>query len=185
MTAAAPLTYPLAGLLGEPPGERRRYPVSGVTIPLPGDLRLVEPIEGTVEIVRTNRGVLVEAGLHAAIEAECARCLRAIEVPIDVEVAEEALPSIDLASGTPVDASSEPDVARLTDHHELELGPLVAEAISLAEPIAPLCEEACPGLCPTCGERLGPGHAAHPEDDIDPRLEALRAFRVDGGDENG
>ena len=185
MTGAAPLTYPLAGLLGEGPGERRRYRVHGVTIPLPDGLRLAEPIEGTVDVARTNRGVIVEASLHAAIEAECARCLRDIEVPIDVDIDEEVLPSVDLASGAPLDIASEPDVARLTDHHELELGPLVAEAISLAEPIAPLCEEACPGLCPTCGERLGPGHVAHPHDDIDPRLEALKAFRVDGGGETG
>lgn len=185
MTGAAPLTYPLAGLLGEALGERRRYAVHGVTIPLPGELRLAEPIEGTVDVARTNRGVLVEARLHAAIEAECARCLRDIDVPIDVEIAEEVLPSVDLTSGGPIDTSAEPDVTRLSDHHELELGSLVAEAISLAEPIAPLCEATCPGLCPTCGERLGPGHAAHPEDDIDPRLEALRAFRVDDADETG
>lgn len=185
MTGPAPLTYPLAWLLGEAPGERRRYPVYGVTIPLPGDLRLAEPIDGIVEIARTNRGVLVEAALHAAIEAECARCLREIEVPIDIEIDEEVLPTVDLTSGSPLDTSAEPDVARLTDHHELELGPMVAEAISLAEPIAPLCEEACPGLCPTCGERLGPGHVAHPDGDIDPRLEALRAFRVDAADETG
>jgi hypothetical protein len=31
----------------------------------------------------------------------------------------------------------------------------------------------------TCGERLGPGHPEHAEDDIDPRLAALQAFRVD------
>ena len=61
---------------------------------------------------------------------------------------------------------------------------LAGEAISLNEPIAPLCEAACPGLCITCGERLGPGHAAHDEDDVDPRLEALRAFRVDGEGES-
>ena len=185
MTGPAPLTYPLAGLLAEPPGERRRYPVHGVTIPLPGELRLAEPIEGTVDVARTNRGIIVEAHLHAAIDAECARCLRASEVPIDVEIEEEVLPSIDVTSGLPVDTASEPDVARLTDHHELELGPLVGEAISLAEPIAPLDRPDCPGLCPTCGERLGPAHVAHPDDDIDPRLEALRSFRVDGEDETG
>ena len=185
MSGPAPLTYPLAGLLGEPPGERRRYPVHGVTLPLPDDLRLAQPIEGTVEVARTNRGVLVEARLRTAIEGTCARCLRDIEVPIDVTIDEEVLPSVDLASGALLSTSSEPDVTRLTDHHELELGPLVAEAISLAEPIAPLCEDACPGLCPTCGERLGPGHAVHADEDIDPRLEALKAFRVDGGDETG
>jgi hypothetical protein len=58
------------------------------------------------------------------------------------------------------------------------------EAIALAEPIAPLCEPDCPGLCPECGIRMTPGHE-HPDDDIDPRLEALRAFKVDAPDETG
>jgi uncharacterized protein len=185
MTRPALLTYPVAGLLAEPVGERRRYVIHGAVIPLPDDLRLAEPLEGEVEIARTNRGVLVDAHVHAAIEAECARCLRQIEVPVDIAVNEEVLPSVDVQSGVAVDTAAEPDVARLTDHHELELAPLVAEAISLAEPIAPLCEADCPGLCPTCGERLGPGHEPHPDDDIDPRLEALRAFQVDGPDETG
>jgi uncharacterized protein len=179
MTGPAPLTYPVAGLLAEPPGERRIYPIHGATIPLPDGLRLAEPLEGQVEIARTNRGVLVRSTLSTAIEGTCARCLRDIEVPMTVHVEEEVLPSVDLGSGLPVDTASEPDVARLTDHHELELGSLVGEAISLAEPIAPLCEADCPGLCPTCGTRLGPGHAAHEEETVDPRLEVLKAFRVD------
>ena len=183
MTAPAPLTYPVAGLLSEPPGERRTYPIHGATIQLPDGLRLAEPLDGELRIARTNRGVLVSAHLTTALEAECARCLRSVDVPIDVAIEEEVLPSVDVHSGLPMDTTAEPDVARLTDHHELELGPLVAEAISLAEPIAPLCEPDCPGLCPVCGDRLGPGHVAHPDDDIDPRLEALRAFKVDGPDE--
>ncbi|HYL40848.1 MAG TPA: DUF177 domain-containing protein, partial [Candidatus Binatus sp.] len=94
-------------------------------------------------------------------------------------------PSVELTTGAPLDTSAEPDVTRLDDHHQLDVGALVAEAIALAEPIAPLCEPDCPGLCPVCGERLGPGHAAHPEELLDPRLEVLRGFRVDGPDETG
>lgn len=179
MTLAAPLTFPLASLLAEPPGTVRTYDIHGVTIPLPDDLRLAGPIEGQVELTRTNRGVLLRADLDTVIEASCSRCLRDIEVPIDVALDEEVLPSIDPTTGSPLDPSAEPDVARLTAHHELELATLVGEAISLAEPIAPLCEAACPGLCPICGERLSAGHTDHGEDGIDPRLEALRAFRVD------
>jgi uncharacterized protein len=185
MTAPSPLVYPLAGLLAEPPGERRVFPIHGTVIPLPDGLRLAEPLEGRVTIARTNRGVLIEATLDAALEGQCARCLRDIEIPIHVQLDEEALPSVELTTGVPIDTSAEPDVTRLDDHHQLDVGVLVGEAISLAEPIAPLCEPDCPGLCPTCGERLGPGHAAHPEDDIDPRLEALRGFRVDGPEETG
>jgi DUF177 domain-containing protein len=184
VSAPAPLTYAVGGLLGEPVGTDRRYDVAGATIPLADDLQLTDPLEGEVRIVRTNRGVLVEAHLGAAIAGSCARCLRDIEIPISVDLLEEALPSVDLASGRALDTAPEPEVARLNAHHELQLGPIVADAISLAEPIAPLCDEACPGLCPTCGERLGPGHETHEEDDIDPRLAGLRRLLepADGGD---
>jgi len=184
MTAPAPLIYPLAGLLSEPAGTERRYEIHGVTLRLPDDLRLAEPLDGTLRVTRTNRGVFVDAHLTTAIEGSCSRCLRDIEIPTSVEIREEVLPSVDL-SGHLLDPSAEPDVTRLTDHHELDLGQLAAEAISLAEPIAPLCEPDCPGLCVTCGERLGPGHVAHVEDEIDPRLAALQAFRVDGEGETG
>ena len=183
MSAAAPLTYPLAGLLGEPAGTERRYEIHGATIALPDDLRLMEPIEGRLRVTRTNRGVLVDAELTTAIAGSCSRCLRDIEIPLRVQMREEVLPSIDIATGRPVHAD-EPEVARLTDHHELDFAVLAGEAISLNEPIAPLCEPDCPGLCITCGERLGPDHTAHEDDAVDPRLEALRAFRVDGDGES-
>jgi DUF177 domain-containing protein len=185
VTVAAPLTYPLAGLLGEPPGSSRHFLVHGVTIPLPDDLRLAAPIEGRVDVARTNRGVIVRADLETALEGSCARCLRDLETPVSIHLDEEVLPALDVVTGHRLDASVEPEVARLSDHHELELAPMVADAISLAEPIAPLCVASCPGLCPTCGERLDPGHPDHPADEIDPRLAALQAFKVDGGGETG
>lgn len=180
MTAPAPLRYPLASLLAEPAGSERRYDIHGATIPLPEDMRLVEPLEGSVRIARTNRGVLVQATISTAIAGTCSRCLRDIEIPMTVEIREEALPSVDLASGQALDPSAEPDVTRLTDHHELDLAALAADAISLEEPIVALCEEACPGLCSECGQRLGPGHVEHEVDDVDPRLAALKGFKVDG-----
>jgi uncharacterized protein len=179
-SAVEPLTFNVAGLLGEPAGSTRDHALAGITIPLEEGRRLSDPIEGRLRLTRTNRGILVRADLVTGLEAVCSRCLQPIEVPLALRLDEEVLPSLDIATGLPVDRAGEPDVARLTDHHELELEPLVREAIDLAEPIAPLCRPDCPGLCPDCGERLeGPPHD-HPEEPLDPRLEALRAFRVDG-----
>jgi uncharacterized protein len=84
---------------------------------------------------------------------------------------------IEPTTGRPAPADDEPDVARLNDHHELDLETSVREAIQLAEPIVPLCRTDCPGLCAACGEPLDEGIHSHPADDIDPRLEALRDFR--------
>ena len=180
-SVGAPLTWNVAGLLGENHGATRDYEIAGVTIDLGDDLRLADPIEGHVRLARTNRGLLVIADLTTSLQAQCSRCLRDIEVPIEVFIEEEALPTIDLHTGQPVAIAAGPDEEplRLTDHHELDLEAAVREAIQLAEPIAPLCRENCPGLCAVCGERLDEGNHDHPTDDIDPRLEALRAFRPD------
>ena len=178
-----PLTWNVAALLAEPPGDTRDYDIAGVTIPLADELRLADPIEGHVRLARTNRGLLVAGDLTTSIEAQCSRCLRDIEVPIEVRIDEEALPSIDVESGMPVSIDADPDVVRLNDHHELELEPLVADAISLAEPIAPLCRPDCKGLCPVCGQSLEEGDHRHPDDDVDPRLAVLREFRAAGGDD--
>ena len=177
----APLVWNVAGLLADDPGATRDYEVAGATIDLGDDLRLADPIEGHVRLARTNRGLIVAAAFETAIEAQCSRCLVDIEVPVEIAIEEEALPSIDIHTGAPVrpepDAQDEP--LRLTDHHELDLETPVREAILLAEPIAPLCKESCQGLCPTCGERLEDGTHDPPTDDIDPRLEALRGFKIE------
>lgn len=173
-----PLAWNVAGLLADGPGAERSYPVEGVRIGL-DDLALAAPIDGRVRLQRTNRGILAHAELRAALALECSRCLRDVQQPVTVDITEEFLPSLDLATGTPLPTDEEPDVLRLTDHHELDLETPVREAIQLAEPIAPLCRPDCPGLCIVCGGRLDEGTHDHGDDDIDPRLEALRGFRAD------
>lgn len=183
--AAELLTYNVAGLLAEPPGSSRTYAIAGVILDLGPDLVQADPVEGSIRVARTNRGILVTGRLTTSLAMACSRCLREIEVPLVLMLEEEVLPSIDLLTGQPLDTSAEPDVPRLTDHHELELEPLVREAIQLAEPIAPLCRADCPGLCIVCGRELaGPEHD-HGPGEIDSRLEALRGFRVDEGGDPG
>jgi len=148
---------------------------------LGADLRLAQPIEGRVRLVRTNRGILVHADLRAALALECSRCLRDVILRVDARFQEEYLPLLELSTGRPLPASDEPDVPRLNEHHELALETPVCEALVLAEPIAPLCRPDCPGLCIRCGERLDEGTHDHPGDDIDPRLEALRDFWAGSG----
>ena len=175
-----PFLWNVAGLLGEAHGAERTYEIDGASIDLGDDLELAAPIVGRVRLSRTNRGILARAELHAALALECSRCLREIGLPVDLGLQEGYLPSIDLATGHPLSVDDEADVLRLSDHHELDLETSVREAIQLAEPIAPLCRPDCPGLCVVCGGLLDEGVHDHPEDDIDPRLEALRGFRPGG-----
>jgi uncharacterized protein len=166
----------VSGLLAEPAGSVRELSVSAPPLDFGPDLVQVRDVEGTLRLTRTNRGLLVHARLTTAIAQTCSRCLREIEYPVEIELDEEALPTIDFTSGLPVDTSGEPDALRLTDHHELDLEDEVRDGVLLAEPIAPLCRDDCPGLCLVCGQELASGPHDHPDEEIDPRLEALRSL---------
>jgi uncharacterized protein len=177
------LSYNVTGLLRSAPGTSRTYPVEVESLDVADDLRLAEPIEGQVRLARTGRSILATAELRTALEETCSRCLRPTVAPVEVTIQEEALPSVDLDSGQPVRSrdGDEPDALRLDEHHELHLEQPVREAISLAEPIAPLCRPDCRGLCPTCGADLNvETDHGHDDDEIDPRLARLAEFRPAG-----
>ncbi len=172
-----PFVFNVAGLLGDESGAGRTLRVGDARIELPDELVLATPIAGTIRLLRTNRGVVADVRLTTSLAGECARCLRPLATPIDIRLEEEFLPSLDLTTGRPMPLDEEPEVLRLTDHHEVDLEGPVRDAISLAEPIAPLDRPDCPGLCFVCGLPLDEGTHDHPADDWDPRMEALRAFK--------
>jgi uncharacterized protein len=172
------LSYNVADLLRSAPGTSERHDVAVPTLPIADGVELIDPVTGEIRLTNSGRSILVQGRLESALAEQCSRCLRPARARVVVELEEEALPSVDLGSGLPLETRSEPDVLRLTDHHELDLEPVVRDAISLAEPIAPLCRPDCPGLCEICGLDLtdDPGHE-HADEDIDPRLAALAGLR--------
>jgi uncharacterized protein len=172
------LSYNVAALLRDTPGATRTFPIDVADLELAEDLRLAAPIAGELRLSRTGRSILATADLQTAIEAHCSRCLVPVVEPLKLHIEEEALPSIDIDSGLPVDRESEPDVLRLDANHELDMAQPVRDAISLAEPITVLCRPDCRGLCIVCGVDLNenPTHD-HADDEGDPRLAALAAWR--------
>ena len=166
------LAINVAGLLGSTVGTTRRYPFADLRLDLGDDLLQAEPIVGSVRLTRTNRGLLVDGRLTTALVEACGRCLTPIAAAVEIDLREEALPTVDLESGQPLDPAEEPDVLRIDEHHVLDLEPAVRDAISLAEPMKVLCREACAGLCPDCGRDLNLEPHRH-EREPDPRLAPL------------
>ena len=166
------LAINVAGLLGSAPGTSRRYPVADLRLDLGDDLLQAEPLVGAVRLTRTNRGLFVDGRLGTALVEYCGRCLAPVTAPVEVEVREEALPTVDLETGQPVEAPGEADALRIDQHHVLDLEPVVRDAISLAEPMKVLCREACAGLCSDCGRDLNLEPHRH-EREPDPRLAPL------------
>ncbi len=162
--------------MAEPAGSVRNIHVSAPPLDFGSELIQVRDVVGDLRLTRTNRGLLVHGVLRSAIAQTCSRCLSEIDWPVEIELHEEALPSVDFTSGLPVDTTAERDALRLTDHHELDLEEEVRDGLLLAEPIAPLCRADCPGLCIVCGLELASGPHDHPDEEVDPRLEGLRGF---------
>jgi len=173
------LVVNVAGLLGEAPGSHRDVVLEVAELELSDDLVQAGPVAVVARIARSNRGVIVTGGVRAGLADTCGRCLAALRIPIDAPIEEEVLPLVDLQSGLRLDTSAEPEVVRLTDHHELDLEPLAREAIQLAAPIAPVCRPDCRGLCPDCGADLNITPHDHGDAAGDPRLAKLFELRID------
>jgi len=141
-----------------------------------------------VRLESVTEGVLVTGTVTAPVAGECARCLEPVSQTIQARCQE--LFSYEQNGRDTVEAGYS------LDGDLLDLEPVLRDALVLALPLAPRCQEDCPGLCAECGVRLamaGPGHRHGP--DLDPRWAALRQLTMqhspDGspvpgiGEENG
>jgi uncharacterized protein len=134
-----------------------------VGVPEGSDVDLDLRVESVVE------GVLVSGTLTAQIAGECARCLD----PIDAEL-EVSLTELFAYPESATDTSTDDDeVGRVVDHL-IDLEPAARDAVVLALPLAPLCREDCPGLCPDCGGKRAELASDHRHETMDPRWAALR-----------
>jgi uncharacterized protein len=153
----------VAQLLLAAPGTVREFNFSEQFGDPSDELHLCAPVEGHARLMRTSDGILVTTAHATSVKLECARCLEDVKARIDGTLEEEFLPSYDIHTGLPLAVSDEDDQPRIDEHHLIDLDEVLRQNILTSLPLQPLCEAACPGLCPTCGERLEPGHPAHTE----------------------
>jgi uncharacterized protein len=117
-------------------------------------------------------GITVTGLVTAPWTGECRRCLALASGTLELPVRE-----LYTAEG------DGEDTYPLVDD-QVDLEPLVRDAVLLELPLAPLCEETCRGLCPLCGTNRN-DTACRCEMPRDERFAALDVLRVpDLGAEN-
>jgi uncharacterized protein len=97
-----------------------------------------------------------------------------MEVEFDLE--EEFHPVVRLAE-SPVDKvpAEDWDEALLIDeHHVLDMGEVVRQALWLVGPMDAVCRPDCEGLCPECGGNRNLGECHCDPSAVDPRWAALQ-----------
>jgi uncharacterized protein len=157
--------------LKDPIGSVREYDISDAIDIL--DIGVSSRVEGSVKLTRTNRGILVQGTLKAAVPVECSRCLKVFDYNLTINLEEEYFPVIDVNSGVPVEIPDEPGSFTIDEHHILDLREAIRQNALLAIPMKPLCREDCAGLCQKCGADLNEGECSCEKSDVDPRWSRL------------
>ncbi len=160
--------------LGRRPGSQREV---ARTVPAPADLGIEvlgvaegSPVDLDLRLEAVMEGVLVTGTASAAVVGECARCLEPISDEIEVRFQE-----LFVYDDQSVDPDEEFEVSMLQDDL-VDLEPLLRDAVVLALPFQPLCQDDCPGLCAECGARLADDPDHGHDAPIDPRWTALSAL---------
>ena len=125
----------------------------------------------TAGTTRTGSRYLLEGKIEAIVRLECSRCLKAFDFKISTEF------SLVLQRGGRVpEGIVEEGFVLLSEaqEYDLDIFPMVHEAIVLEMPIKYLCAESCAGICPGCGTDLNEGVCGCGEEAGDPRWGPLK-----------
>ncbi len=133
------------------------------------DLRLEAVSEG---------GVLVTGTVRAGTVGECSRCLEPFTGSVDLYLTELFAYPNSVTEQT----TDEDEIYRMVDD-EIDLEPVIVDAVGLELPLQPLCNDDCAGLCPECGIRLAIAESGHGHEIIDPRWAGLAAAYGAGSEE--
>ena len=172
MTSLQGLVTPVADLLRHA-GARRHLAIEVRATEIDvGDAAVPEgstvEIDGDLEAV--NDSIVFSGTVRAPWRAVCRRCLGPAQGEIVVTMREVfAKPGRDIAADDevfPIAADS------------IDLGPAVHDALALELPLAPLCRDACAGLCPTCGVDRNHARCSCRVDRTDPRWAALDVLKL-------
>jgi uncharacterized protein len=153
-------------LLNKNTGYSRNFEFFEPAVQLGDDLDVTD-LHGAIQLTRIGEGLYAQGRLDASTTLDCVRCLLPYLQNLKLELS-------DLFAFPPKRASE--SLLSIPESGILDLNPIVREYFLLDIPIQPLCRKDCKGLCPVCGGNLNESDCNHTQDEIDPRLEALRAL---------
>ncbi len=135
-------------------------------------------IEADIRVESVTEGVLLSADIYAVAHGECIRCLDPVEEIVERKIQElyRYEPTNDRgrkkrSDEVDIDLEDEDELQMDGDLMNLEI-PII-DAIILALPVNPLCDEECMGLCPQCGEKWETLPDGHEHEEVDARWAGL------------
>jgi uncharacterized protein len=101
------------------------------------------------------------------MDAKCSRCVGSVRISIPISFEEEYVPILDATTGESVRLAPDDEAFRIDERFDLDLREALRQYILISEPVKPLCNPDCAGLCPVCGADLneGPHECEQPTDE--------------------
>ncbi|RPE40403.1 uncharacterized protein EDD90_3446 [Streptomyces sp. Ag109_O5-1] len=157
-TVDAPADLGIAGVIGVPQGA---------------------PVELELRLESVMEGVLVTGTARAQAEGECVRCLEPVEQELEADFQELfSYPDADdrgRVIAEPGDDAEDDEDRYFIEDGLFDLEPVLRDAVVLALPMQPVCQDDCAGLCSECGVRLA-DDPDHHHDAVDIRWAALQGL---------
>lgn len=136
--------------------------------------------KGTAELLEHSLGeIRVQGNLNVTVEATCDRCLEPLSFPIENHFDLVYMPATE-ASGRAVDEIDQGGIE--VGYYEgsgLPLNDVLLEVVLLALPMRLVCDEACKGICPFCGENRNQRECGCQAETADDRWNKLKALRAE------
>ncbi|WP_217547484.1 DUF177 domain-containing protein [Streptomyces sp. GbtcB6] len=157
-TIDAPQDFGIKGVIGVPEGA---------------------PVELELRLESVMEGVLVTGTARAQAEGECVRCLEPVEQELEADFQELfSYPDADdrgRVIAEPGDDAEDDEDRYFIEDGLFDLEPVLRDAVVLALPMQPVCQDDCLGLCSECGVRLT-DDPDHHHDAVDIRWAALQGL---------
>jgi uncharacterized protein len=130
------------------------------------EIRLNKPfvLEGQVTLVGDN--LHLDGEMKGELLLSCSRCTERFAYEVNMEIHEEFTHNTD----------NKDDNIIFIESDSLDITEIIENNILLAMPIKRLCSDNCKGLCQKCGTNLNISTCNCDNEQVDPRLSALKNF---------
>ena len=173
------MLYNVAQLLKEPVGSIRTYRISEPVFV--GDDTTYTFPQGHLSLMRTDKGIWVRATVEAQVWLVCSRCLKGFPHPLRVAIEEEYLPTVDINTGQILHVPEKEEGSFTIDQrHILDLKEALRQYTITNQPMKPLCNLDCRGLCPVCGVDRNHSPCFCQEEAVEPQWAPLLKLQKKG-----
>jgi uncharacterized protein len=115
------------------------------------DFRVVAPVEFKAQVTKDAQKVRLTGRVRTTLETNCGRCLEPFTVPVDAPFDLMFLPEAEEPATREREVSADDVGVSFYKDDAIDLGEIMREQFFLAQPMKPLCQPDCQGLCPHCG----------------------------------